>query len=110
VDETKYWLWLNMVFGTGNHRIWEVTSFYRNVYASLTSDSSAVSLNENENKNVFDVSLRNAEAFLENGALQEDELAQSLRLDPSELMTEHTVLEIFDVVRSLSGKMFELIK
>ena len=69
MDETKYWLWLNMVFGTGNHRIWEVMSFYRNAekaYVSLTSDSPAVSLNENENKNVFGVPLHNAEAFLEN--------------------------------------------
>ena len=69
MDETKYWLWLNMVFGTGNHRIWEVMSFFRNAekaYLSLTSDSSAVSLNENEHKNVFGVPLHNAEAFLEN--------------------------------------------
>lgn len=69
MDETKYWLWLNMVFGTGNHRIWEVMSFFRNAekaYVSLTSDTSVVSLNENENKNVFGVPLHNAEVFLEN--------------------------------------------
>ena len=69
MDETKYWLWLNMVFGTGNHRIWEVMSFFRNAekaYYALTSDNSVVSLNENENKNVFGVPLHNAEVFLEN--------------------------------------------
>ena len=69
MDETKYWLWLNMVFGTGNHRIWEVMSFFRNAektYDALTSDNSVVSLNENENKNVFGVPLKNAEVFLEN--------------------------------------------
>ena len=69
MDETKYWLWLNMVFGTGNHRIWEIMSFFRNAekaYYALTSDNSVVSLNENENKNVFGVPLHNAETFLEN--------------------------------------------
>ncbi len=69
MDETKYWLWLNMVFGTGNHRIWEVMSFFRNAekaYYALTSDNSVVSLNENESKNVFGVPLHNAEVFLEN--------------------------------------------
>jgi len=67
MDEKKYWLWLNMVFGTGNHRIWEVMSFFRTAeraYASLTSEDSAVSLNENEYKNAHSVPLRNAESFL----------------------------------------------
>ncbi len=69
MDETKYWLWLNMVFGTGNHRIWEIMSFFRSAekaYAALSSDDSVVSLNENENKNVHGVPLHNAEVFLEN--------------------------------------------
>ena len=47
---------------------------------------------------------------LENGALHADELAQRLELDTSELMTELTELEIFGIVRSLPGKMFELIR
>lgn len=71
MDETKYWLWLNMVFGTGNHRIWEVMSFFRTAekaYAALCDGSAMVSLNEVENKNVHDVPLRNAEIFLENCA------------------------------------------
>ena len=69
MDETKYWLWLNMVFGTGNHRIWEIMSFFRSAekaYADLSSGSSVVSLNENEYKNVSGVPLHNAEVFLEN--------------------------------------------
>ncbi len=71
MDETKYWLWLNMVFGTGNHRIWEVMSFYRTAekaYQSLSSDSSMVSLNEKESKAVHSVPLHNAEIFLLNCA------------------------------------------
>ena len=69
MEETKYWVWLNMVFGTGNHRIWEIMSFFRTAekaYLSLSTDSSVVSLNENENKNVHSVQLRHAEVFLAN--------------------------------------------
>ena len=71
MEETKYWLWLNMVFGTGNHRIWEVMSFFRTAekaYISLTSDSGIVSLNDSERKNVNAIPLRNAEIFLANCA------------------------------------------
>ena len=69
MEETKYWVWLNMVFGTGNHRIWEIMSFFRTAekaYLSLSTDSSVVSLNENENKNVHSVQLERAESFLAN--------------------------------------------
>ncbi len=71
MDETKYWLWLNMVFGTGNHRIWEIMSFYRTAekaYLSLVSGNAMVSLNEHENKNVHSVPVRNAEIFIMNCA------------------------------------------
>lgn len=69
MDEVKYWVWLNMVFGTGNHRIWEVMSFFRTAekaYLTLSSDNTIVSLNENEYKNVHSVQLRSAEVFLAN--------------------------------------------
>ena len=71
MEETKYWLWLNMVFGTGNHRIWEVMSFFRTAekaYISLTNDNGIVSLNEAERKNVNSIPLRNAEIYLANCA------------------------------------------
>ncbi|HNZ98553.1 DNA-processing protein DprA [Ruminococcus sp.] len=71
MEDTKYWLWLNMVFGTGNHRIWEVMSFFRTAekaYISLTTDSGIVSLNEAERKNVNSIPLRNAEIYLANCA------------------------------------------
>ena len=67
MEEKKYWLWLNMVFGTGNHRIWEVMSFFRTAekaYGSLTSEDPVLSLNENEYKNAHSVPLHNAESFL----------------------------------------------
>ena len=69
VDDVKYWLWLNMVFGTGNHRIWEIMSFFRTAeeaYSSLTSDENIVSLNEKEMKNAGEIPLSNAESFIAN--------------------------------------------
>ena len=44
------------------------------------------------------------------GAMHADELAARLEIDSSELMTELTELEIFGIVRSLPGKMYELIR
>ncbi len=67
MDDVKYWLWLNMVFGTGNHRIWEIISLYRtaeNAYAALTDRESVVSLNEKEMKNAAEIPLSNAESFV----------------------------------------------
>ena len=67
MDDVKYWLWLNMVFGTGNHRIWEIISLYRtaeNAYVALTDRESVVSLNEKEMKNAAEIPLSNAESFL----------------------------------------------
>ncbi len=28
MDETKYWMWLSMVFGTGSRRIWEAMCLF----------------------------------------------------------------------------------
>lgn len=67
MEETKYWLWLNMVFGTGNHRIWEIMSFYRTAekaYRSLTSGGSVISLSEAELKNIREVTENTAETFI----------------------------------------------
>jgi DNA processing protein len=67
VDDIKYWLWLNMVFGTGNHRIWEIVSLYQTAgkaYEALTSDKTMVSLNEKERKNASEIPLSNADSFL----------------------------------------------
>ena len=71
MDGIKYWLWLNMVFGTGNHRIWEVINFFRTAekaYLALSEGSTMVSLSDNENKNIHSIPLHNAEVFLENCA------------------------------------------
>ena len=68
MEETKYWLWLNMVFGSGNHRIWEIMSFFRTAEKacrSLISGSSMVRLNDKELKNLRGVPENAAENFIE---------------------------------------------
>ena len=45
---------------------------------------------------------------LKNGKLHADELCRRLDMDPAELMTELTEMEIMGTVISLPGKMFEL--
>ena len=47
---------------------------------------------------------------LSKGTMHADELAGRLDIDPSELMTDLTELEIFGAIRSLPGKMYELIR
>ena len=39
-----------------------------------------------------------------------DTIAQKLDIDASELMVELTELELFGVIRSLPGKLFELVR
>lgn len=46
--------------------------------------------------------------LLSGGAVHADIIAQTLNLNPTELMTELTELEIINAVRSLPGKMFEM--
>ena len=37
MDETKYWLWMSMVFGIGNPRIWEVVCLFEDVVEAFSS-------------------------------------------------------------------------
>lgn len=49
-----------------------------------------------------------AELLYSKGAMHADELAQKLEMNPSKLMTELTELEIFGIIKSLPGKMYEI--
>ncbi len=44
----------------------------------------------------------------DNGAMHADEISQKLEMNPAELMTAFTELEILGVIRSLPGKIYEL--
>ncbi|NLT08339.1 MAG: DNA-protecting protein DprA [Ruminococcus sp.] len=60
MDETKYWLWLTMVFGTGNRRIWEAVSLFggaKETYFALTDGGHDLELTENEAANVTKVDM-----------------------------------------------------
>ncbi len=68
MDETKYWLWLSMVFGAGSCRIWEIMNFFgsaHEAYISLTSGFDAVTLSPEETKNINSLRIEQAESFIQ---------------------------------------------
>lgn len=68
MKETKYWIWLTMVFGIANNRIWQAMCLYEtalDAYNSLKNGYSSLNLNDNEMKNIHSVSLSKAEEFIE---------------------------------------------
>ncbi|MBQ8296686.1 MAG: DNA-processing protein DprA [Ruminococcus sp.] len=61
--DTKYWLWLSMVFGAGNRRIWEAMRLFENAkeaYEELSSGSLNDRLNETELRSVKSTDIDNA--------------------------------------------------
>ena len=67
MDETKYWMWLSMVFGTGSRRIWEVMCLFETAseaYQSLTEQSVVLKLNEKETENLEKTELSDAENLI----------------------------------------------
>ena len=55
MKETKYWVWLTMVFGVGNQRLWQAMSLYEkasDAYNSLKNSYGKLRLNSTEQKNV----------------------------------------------------------
>lgn len=68
MKETKYWIWLTMVFGIANNRIWQAMCLYEtalDAYNSLKNGYSSLNLNDNEMKNIHSVSLSKVEEFIE---------------------------------------------
>ncbi len=67
-EETKYWVWLTMVFGVGNRRIWEAMSLFgsaKEAYDTLSSDHSQLKLKDNEIRNITDTDVSSAEQLIE---------------------------------------------
>ena len=51
MSREKYWLWLTMIFGIGNERIWEVMRFYDDpaqAYIELVSETNRFHLSDKE--------------------------------------------------------------
>lgn len=63
MNSKKYWVWLSMVFGGGNYKLWQLMSVYETVeeiYSVLISDNMFMRLTENESKNIKSYSIGNA--------------------------------------------------
>lgn len=68
MNETKYWLWLSMVFGTGSRRIWETMNVFENAaeaYKALVSGFDGIALSPQEVKNIKSIKIEQAEAYIE---------------------------------------------
>ncbi len=68
MDDTKYWVWLMMVFGVGSRRIWDTVNIYgdaENTYTALVSGGSGLSVTQAEKRNIGNVSLEQAQEYIE---------------------------------------------
>lgn len=68
MDETRYWMWLTMVFGVGSRRIWEAMCMFETAeeaYACLTGSEHDMNLEESELHNIQTISTHQAVQFLE---------------------------------------------
>ena len=69
MNETKYWVWLSMVFGIGSRRIWELMKFYQTAgeaYDDLSRGASALNFKENESENIAKTDISLAERLIDN--------------------------------------------
>lgn len=68
MDDTKYWVWLTMVFGVGSRSIWETVNIYgdaEDTYSALISGSSGLSVTQAEKRNIESISLEQAQGYIE---------------------------------------------
>lgn len=68
LNETKYWLWLTMVFGVGSRRIWEAMCLFsspQEAYHAIKSGSAELRLSAQEMKNAADSDISAAEQIIE---------------------------------------------
>jgi DNA processing protein len=68
MDETKYWMWLSMIFGTGSRRIWEAMCLFtsaQEAYEMLSDGSVVLKLSDKENDNLNKTELSDAELFID---------------------------------------------
>lgn len=68
MNETKYWMWLSMVFGTGSRRIWEAMCLFtsaQEAYEMLSDGSVLLKLTDKENEKLKSTELSAAESFIE---------------------------------------------
>ena len=67
LDKRIYWIWLVLVFGAANPRIWQLSEKYSNAedFVRALKNGTVANLTENENKNIKKYSIKDAEAILQ---------------------------------------------
>ncbi len=68
MDDTRYWVWLTMVFGVGSRRIWDTVNIYgdaESAYSALISGGSGLSITQTEKRNIGSISLEQAQEYIE---------------------------------------------
>lgn len=71
MDDTKYWLWLALVFGNSNSRLWQIMCAFETAseaYYELCADYRMFELTDREKNNVKSTSLHHAEELIESCA------------------------------------------
>lgn len=71
MNETKYWVWLSMIFGAANRRLWQLMSLFETAgeaYAAVSSGESGIRLSDAERRNIGDFSLEQAQSLMEHCA------------------------------------------
>ena len=67
MDDTKYWLWLTMIFGTGSSRLWQAMNVFdsaKTAYYELSSGAHGLKLKDNEIRNINSTSLDDAVKYI----------------------------------------------
>lgn len=68
MDETAYWIWLTMIFGVGNYRLWEAMCLFDDVVdacITLSENRDFLKLSSSEKENLSSVTVEKAEMLLE---------------------------------------------
>lgn len=68
MNETVYWLWLSMVFGTGSRRIWEAMCFFETAteaYCELSAENCRLNLTQEEIANIRSITLDQVRSLME---------------------------------------------
>lgn len=69
MDDTKYWLWLALVFGNSSSRLWQVMCVFETAseaYYELCADCRMFELTDREKNSIKSTSLHHAEEIIEN--------------------------------------------
>ncbi|MDE5764037.1 MAG: DNA-processing protein DprA [Ruminococcus sp.] len=68
MEDKIYWIWLSLVFGVANRRLWQIMNIYESAseaFYAMHSGSTGKLLNRKEQKSVREIPLKNAESIAE---------------------------------------------